>query len=486
MPSKIRLFTVLSGGSAGTRSSRVRSCLIAFAFCASLGAAGSEGGSGAGAKSAESGPEKGAAESSPAEKSEQPPSEENTEWWNGDYALTGWNGARARLAQRGVYFEFRYSGELRSNTSGGINTDDSTHYLGNVNASVDLFTDKLKLYDGGEFYLRFENVHGQGISQHQTGDIQLLSSIDAPAFNQISELFYRHSILDDRLHFKIGKQDGSGDFIAPKYGIDFTHSAFGCISNIPLPRFSIYAPAAVISFDAYKWMTFAAGVYDGDFQRHALGLEHPFQGSFHDFTIAEFLFKPELIKDHETIIRAGAWHQRADLPLIGALNTDGTADLRTRFKQNDGAYLEYEQSVYHRPAPKDGEKKDDDPQAKARKELVAPGTPEPLDQGLAVFAQLSYEPDNRNDQPRYFGGGVFYKGLFKGRDDDRLGVGVASVGFSQRLHPDHKTYEAAIETFYKIQTTPFSSFQPDLQYILHPGGFRPNATTVGFRYQISF
>jgi porin len=422
-----------------------------------------------------------ASEQQPEKSTATKPGEESEAWWNGKYALTDWNGIRTDLAKRGIFFELRYIGELRDNAAGGLSTDSPPKYLGNLNLSFDLFTDKFGLYDGGEFYVRFENDHGQGISTHLVGDVQRLSYIDAPAFSMISELFYRHSILDNRLHFKIGKQDGTGDFIALKYGADFTHSAYGCISNVPLPRFFVYAPAAVVTFDATKWMTFGTGVYDGNFDRHILGLAHPFTHPFREFSIAELDLKPELIEKQPTIIRLGAWHQRINLPLQGAVNPDGSPDLTTRFRHNGGAYCEFEQLVYRTP-----EKKAEAEAEKKEPDLVAPGGPEKPENGLACFAQISYSPDDRNDQPRYFGGGLFYKGTFKGRDDDSVGAGVVDVNFSKRLRGEGKTHEAAIESFYKVQTTPFSFFQPDFQYIVRPAGHLRNATTVGFRFQIEF
>ena len=168
-----------------------------------------------------------------------PPPENSVPWWEGKYALTDWGGAREDLEKRGIVFDIRYAGELRNNAAGGLNTSHATEYIGDLNVAFDLFTDKFGLYEGGEFYVRFESVEGHGISKRGVGDVRVLSSIDAPEFSQLSRLFY-HSILDDRLRrFKIGKQTAQHS-IAPKYGVDFTHSAFGCISTVPLPRFFVY------------------------------------------------------------------------------------------------------------------------------------------------------------------------------------------------------------------------------------------------------
>ena len=44
------------------------------------------------------------------------------------------------------------------------------------------------------------------------------------------------------------------------------------------------------------------------------------------------------------------------------------------------------------------------------------------------------------------------------------------------------------EFYYKIQVTPWFDFRPDLQYIVHPGGYANvrNETIIGFKTDIKF
>jgi porin len=50
------------------------------------------------------------------------------------------------------------------------------------------------------------------------------------------------------------------------------------------------------------------------------------------------------------------------------------------------------------------------------------------------------------------------------------------------------SYEAVVELTYCIQLTPSVTLQPDLQYVLHPGGTQENgnALVAGFRATVSF
>jgi porin len=112
------------------------------------------------------------------------------------------------------------------------------------------------------------------------------------------------------------------------------------------------------------------------------------------------------------------------------------------------------------------------------------------DQGLGVFLRLSGSPDDRNLIDFYADGGVTYKGLIEGRDDDVLGLGIAYAhisGTATDLDRDAQIFgnparplrddETAIELTYKAQLSPWWSLQPDLQYIIHPGGNIPNPVT---------
>ncbi|MEK6346734.1 MAG: carbohydrate porin [Burkholderia sp.] len=95
-----------------------------------------------------------------------------------------------------------------------------------------------------------------------------------------------------------------------------------------------------------------------------------------------------------------------------------------------------------------------------------------------------------------------YAGPFH-RPHDRVGIGFAATHSSSRaaqyqaaynaLHPDDATavgrgYETTYEVFYAWQVVPSVSLQPDLQYIVHPGGTSKNANAVvaGLKTTVAF
>ena len=136
-----------------------------------------------------------------------------------------------------------------------------------------------------------------------------------------------------------------------------------------------------------------------------------------------------------------------------------------------------------------------------------PGTD---DQGLTLFARLMGAPADRSLMDLYADGGFSFKGPFEGRDDDQAGLAIGYGRISddasrfdadlRRTMPGRpiRDQESIIELTYTAQVTPWWQLQPDLQYVVHPGGHVPlpddpsqgraigNATVVGLRTTITF
>ncbi len=123
------------------------------------------------------------------------------------------------------------------------------------------------------------------------------------------------------------------------------------------------------------------------------------------------------------------------------------------------------------------------------------------EQGLSLFARLGGVPSDRNFVSSYVDGGLHYVGLLPGRPHDVTGIGLSYGRISRVARalageennynippapiPD---YESVLELTHRIEITPWWYIQPDLQYIMHPGGSKeiPNALVVGLRSILSF
>ena len=105
---------------------------------------------------------------------------------------------------------------------------------------------------------------------------------------------------------------------------------------------------------------------------------------------------------------------------------------------------------------------------------------------LNGFVRTMAAPDDRNLIDIYLDSGLTFKGLFDSRPDDIAGFGMAYGRISPQaaaydrdvaaltgMPMPVRDYEAAIELTYQMQLAANWSVQPDLQYIVHPGGHVP-------------
>jgi porin len=97
--------------------------------------------------------------------------------------------------------------------------------------------------------------------------------------------------------------------------------------------------------------------------------------------------------------------------------------------------------------------------------------------------------------PFFLNGGLVYRGLIPGRDNDVAAFGAVYGRFSNDLQRAQRMqggpvqeYEVALEWTYVIQVARWLTVQPDVQYIIKPGGAGdiPNALVLGFQLAVAF
>jgi porin len=122
----------------------------------------------------------------------------------------------------------------------------------------------------------------------------------------------------------------------------------------------------------------------------------------------------------------------------------------------------------------------------------APGSKE----GLTVFGAIAYCPQqNISIIPLQLSGGVIYQGLLPDRPKDQTIFGVIHANFSSNyansvsaLGEGSPSNETDLEWGYRVQVTNFAYIQPDVQYIIQPGGTGniPNAVVLGAQFGLTF
>ena len=111
--------------------------------------------------------------------------------------------------------------------------------------------------------------------------------------------------------------------------------------------------------------------------------------------------------------------------------------------------------------------------------------------GAFVF----FPQENIAKLPFQYNGGLIYKGLIPSRDHDFTCFGVVYGTFSKNYAQTvaetgagNPTYELVFEWNYKIQITKFAFVQPDIQWVINPGGTGniPNAFVLGAQMGVTF
>jgi len=112
------------------------------------------------------------------------------------------------------------------------------------------------------------------------------------------------------------------------------------------------------------------------------------------------------------------------------------------------------------------------------------------EQGLGAFLQFGANDKRVNEINWYFGGGVNYRGLIPGRDEDDAGLAVAHALINEDIVDagGRKDYETSVELTYSAQINEFLRIQPDIQYIINPGAVSgvQDALVIGLRTEIGF
>lgn len=364
--------------------------------------------------------------------------------------LLGTATARGGETAPGVTAEVSAIIDTYANLRGGVDADGALHSVGAFSLGLTFDLEVLGFWRGGTLAVVAQQSRGRAVSENEIGALQYVSSIEAPEFTQVGEYYLEQSLAGGRLRLKLGKQDSNADFCAAELAADFANCSFATVPNVPMTTY----PDAGLGIAAFArtlpWLEVGAGVYDGNAIGTDAGFATAFDGEGGGFQIVELRARP----GGGGAYRCGLWRHTEDVLQI----TDEAS--YHQYSQNHGLYLEVDQPL-RRGA--DGA----DP--------AGPG----------AFFQYGWAPGDRNEIRHYFGGGLAWHGTLQGRGADVAGIGVASAHLCRQLRwMAGITGETTWEAFYRAQLTPWLAVQPDVQYVVNPGGAGENALAAGLRVDI--
>ena len=403
-----------------------------------------------------------------------------------DHMTGDWGGFRDRLFQSGVEVFGFYNSILNGNVSGGRNPRHAT-YVDDAFVGVKLHLEKLVGWRGGLFVVSGINRNGDDLTTRHVGSIFSVQQSVGGQRPFLYQVYLQQKLLEDRLTLKLGRFGASDDFNAsPFYGYSLNNGINGDIRNVLFnTRFSAYpfaVWAAALFYDPSSEFNVKVGIYqtsDDMFENDDNGLNWGFEESDGYTAIAQVGWSPQFWKRPIGSASDGKGSSGSALQgmpghyWIGVTYSEW--DLYPRFgggfeDHSYGFYANADQMVYQE----------------------APGSGE----GLYVFLASGYYPQTEiSIVPFQLNAGLNYKGLFPGRPKDRTMLhfiyGDISRDFARasrqpggRLAHSEKVLEIA----HRFQVTPWSYFQPDIQYVIDPGGTGDidDAVVVGAQMGVTF
>ena len=418
------------------------------------------------------------------------------------YLLGDWGGLRTKLHDAGVDFQLQEQSEIWANLTGGLKR--GAIYEGLTTASVRFDLDKLIGWSKAAFYVSAYQIHGRAPSANMTGNLQLVSNLEATRDTKLYDLWFEQGLPGDWLSLRVGQEGANDEFMISQYASLFENPSFGfpALTSLDLPsggpNYPLATPFARVRVQANDQLTLLAGVYNGDPAppgpgdpqlRDAGGTA--FRLNDHTLWVGEAEYSVGQGKGElPGIYKLGAWYSTsrfadrrfdtAGLPLASPASTG----IPLTHSPGYGVYGIVDQMIW-RPAHATG---DDDTR------------------GLAVFGEIMEAPGSFNLSDLSFYGGLNWKGMFPGRQDDVAGLAVSYVGLSaaaQGYGTDLIAYtsrgrpfadnETVFEATYSYKATGWLTLQPDAQYVLHPNAGMPvngrvlkDAVLVGMRATVTF
>ncbi len=328
-----------------------------------------------------------------------------------------------------------YKGDLVSNFDGGIAT--GTTFLGLADLFVHIETGNSGKWKNGEFLIHGANSHGGEPSANLIGDFQVVSNIEAGNHTFLYELWYKQTF--SKTIATIGLQDMNAEFANSDVASVFLNSSFGIHSvisdNISAPIFPLTSPGITLCWNATEKMCLKTAFYKGcpiDFDANPYNIKWKLNHLRGLLWVTESQFHWVSKKANLNELKAGAFFHQHCLE-SDVVNSETGNELLYDY----GFYL----VGHHELIPN-----------KIR------------NQKFNVFYQLGVSP--RNDNFAYIGTGCLYSGLISKSGSDELGLAMARGMLTRERGRDETTFELT----YKVQLNDQIYIQPDMQYVVHPGG----------------
>lgn len=377
----------------------------------------------------------------------------------------------------GIKFAATYIGETLANASGGLRQ--GAIYDGRLNLAVDVDLQKLVGVDKLTFHANVFQIHGDGLSRSYVGNFFVVSGIEALPSTRLYEAYFEKQWGDKKVSLKFGQLAADSEFFNTKYTDVFTNSSMGwpAITSLDLPSGGPSPPLAAMGtrllINVTDQLSVLGGIFDGNQagpgagdpqERDRYGVN--FRVNDPPLLLGQIQYAWNNKKGDPNLagqIKFGGWRHFgsfADQQLAanGASLAAPTSSGQPLMLSGDiGGWMVFEQQIYR--------------------------VPHEDDRGIGVFGRLSGAPADRNLIDLYADTGIEFIGLSDKRPDDKFGIAAGYAHVSKRaqaLDADYRalinpnwplrSFEGLLTAVYQYQVRDGWTLQPNLQYIIHPGG----------------
>jgi porin len=401
-----------------------------------------------------------------------------------DHITGDWWGYRSRLDESGVEVFGFYNSIYNGNVTGGTHLHHAT-YVDDAWLGFKFDLEKLVGWRGGLFVVSGINRNGDDLTTKYIGSIFSTQQSVGGQRPFLYQVYLQQHLFDGQVTVKLGRFGASDDFNAsPFYGYSLNNGINGDIRNVLFDtRFSAYpfaVWAAALFYDPTPEFHLKVGIYqtsDDMFENDDNGLNWGIEGSDGYTAIAQIGWSPQFWKRP-----VGGPREGKDSVVLKGLPghywigfTYSEWDLYPRFgggfeDHSYGFYANVDQMIYQE----------------------TPGS----DQGLTAFVASGYYPQREiSIVPFQVNVGLNYQGLFPSRDRDHTMLhfiyGDISRDYARSVQvPGGRLAESekVVEIAHRFQLTRWSYFQPDVQYVIDPGGTGdiPDAVVIGAQMGFTF
>jgi porin len=419
-------------------------------------------------------------------------------------ALAAIADARDRLAAKGVRLGALYLGDPYGDIAGGVRR--GAAFAGRLDVQLDVDAEKVFGLTGGTLHANMFQIHGRDLSKEYVGNFLSINDIAGLPTTRLYELWYEQKF-GDSVSVRAGQIGIDVEFLTSSYAANFVNATFGWPGlptlNLPEggPAYPLATPAVRVKIDPTPQLSILAAVFDGEPAGPGAGDPQARDRYGLNFRVSD----PPLVF-LESQYRYNQGKDAVGLPgtaKLGALAHFGRfADQRFG---TDGLSLA--------AGPSNGIARSRSPDIGfygIMDQLIYRAPGDEAKNGIAVFARAIGSPGSQNPINLYLDAGFNVIGMVPSRPADIFGAAITyanvspaargydrDVNAATGLSAPVRNFEAVIELTYIAQIIPGLNLQPDLQYIIHPGGnvadplgsgLAPirNALVVGVTTQVRF